>query len=158
MIRKGLTLIGALLVAFHLWLFGSQVWEGQLVDLALAARWLLAAGLVTALMQLRRRGLSMVWGRHAVALWVLAALLHGPAVARDLSIAAPAAPEVIATLAQSIINIGGIGMMLLLGLAGLRRRARQPLRRLALAAVPNDRRAFLPGSFLHFAPRPPPVA
>lgn len=158
MIRKGLALLSALLVAFHLWLFGRQLWEGQLVGFPLAARWLLAAGLVAALMQLRRRGLSMVWGRHTVALWVLAALLHGPAVARNLSIAAPAVPEVIATLAQSIINIGGIGIMLLLGLAGLRRRARQPLRRLAVAPAAVDRRAIQPGSFLDLAPRPPPVA
>jgi len=67
--------IGALLVAFHVWLFGSQLWDGQLVDLALGVRWLIAAGLVAALANLRRRGLSVVWGRHAVALWVLAALL-----------------------------------------------------------------------------------
>jgi hypothetical protein len=158
MVRKGLTLIGVLLVAFHVWLFGSQLWNGQLADLALGVRWLIAAGLVAALANLRRRGLSAVWGRHAVALWVLAALLHGPAIARDVEIASPALPEVVATLSQTVISLTALTGVLLIGLAGLRRRAAQPLRLLALAAAPVWPGALPPGSFLHFAPRPPPLA
>lgn len=158
MVRKGLTLVGALLVAFHVWLFGSQLWDGQLVDLALGVRWLIAAGLVAALANLRRRGLSVVWGRHAVALWVLAALLHGPAIARDFEIASPALPEVVATLSQTVVSLTALAGVLLIGLAGLRRRAAQPLRLLALAAAPVWPVALPPGSFLHFAPRPPPLA
>lgn len=158
MVRKGLTLIGALLVAFHVWLFGSQVWEGQLVDLALAARWILAGGLIVALANLRRRGMSTVWSRPAVAVWLLAALLHGPAIARDLDVTTPAMPEIVATLSQTVIGLTALTGVLLVGLAGLRRRAAQPLRRLALVTVPVCLGALPPGSFLHFAPRPPPLA
>jgi hypothetical protein len=101
----------------------------------------------------------MVWGRHAVALWVLAALLHGPAIARDVEIASPALPEVVATLSQTLISsLTALTGVLLIGLAGLRRRTAQPLRRLALATVPVRPGTLPPGSFLHFAPRPPPLA
>jgi DMSO/TMAO reductase YedYZ heme-binding membrane subunit len=158
LIRKTLGIVAALLVAFHVWLFGSQLWEGQLVDGALIARWALAAGLVAALAHLRRRGLSMVWGRHAVAIWLLAALLHGPSLARDLPLTAAAPADVIATLAQTVITIGMLGVLLLLGLVGRGRRHRQPLRRLALETVPVRRRALAAASLFHFAPRPPPLA
>lgn len=158
MVRKGLGLIGVLLVAFHVWLFGSHVWEGQFVDLALGVRWLIAAGLVAALMDLRRRDISMVSGRHAVALWVLAALLHGPAIARDFEITSPALPEAVVALSQAVISLTALTGVLLIGLAGLRRRAAQPLRRLALVTVPVCPGALPPGSSLHFAPRPPPFA
>lgn len=158
MVRKGLTLIGVLLAAFHVWLFGSQLWEGQLADLALAVRWIIAAGLVAALMDLRRRGLSMVSGRHAIALWVLAAMLHGPAIARDFEVVSPALPEVVATLSQTVIGLTTLTGVLLIGLAGLRLRSAQPLRRLAAVTAPVCACAIPLGSSLHFAPRPPPLA
>jgi len=158
MVRKALTLIGALLVAFHVWLFGSQVWEGQLVDLALAARWVLAGGLIVALANLRRRGMSTVWSRPAVAVWLLAALLHGPAIARDLDLTAPAMPEVVAALARTVITLTALTGVLLAGLAGIRRRAAQPVRLLTLVTTSVSLRVVAPRSFLHFAPRPPPVA
>lgn len=158
MVRKALTLIGALLVAFHVWLFGSQVWEGQLVDLALVARWILAGGLIVALANLRRRGMSTVWSRPAVAVWLLAALLHGPAIARDLDVTAPAMPEVVATLSQTVIGLTALTGVLLVGCASLRRRTAEPLRLLALGAASVSLRITAPRSFLHFAPRPPPLA
>lgn len=158
MVRRALTLIGALLVAFHVWLFGSHVWQGQLVDLALAARWILAGGLIVALANLRRRGLSTVWSRPAVAVWLLAALLHGPAIARDLDVTAPAMPEVVATLSQTVIGFTALTGVLLVGLAGLRRRGTPSLRLLSLGTTSVSLRICAPRSFLHFAPRPPPLA
>jgi hypothetical protein len=158
MIRKGLTLIGVVLVTFHVWLFGSQLWAGDLADLALVARWLIALGLVGALSTFPRRGLSMVRGRHAVALWVLAALLHGPALARDLDVTSPAMPEVVATAAQTLGSLAALGVVLLIGLAGFRRRPSLPLRRFALATRPVGPCEQARIASLLFAPRPPPLA
>jgi len=156
MVRKTLILAGAWLVAFHVWLFAGQVWQGQLVDLGLVSRWVIAAGLVGALYTLHKRGLSIVRSRQAVAVWLLAGLLHGPALARDLEITTPAIPEVVATLSQVATGLTLLSGILLIGLAGLRRRASAPL----LASVPAG--AHVLAGLLHqgadprFSPRPPP--
>jgi hypothetical protein len=157
-IRKGLAFVGVLLVAFHVWLFGRQAWDGQLVDLALASRWIIAVGLTAALAYRRSHGRSLIRGRQAVAVWLLAALLHGPAVTRDLAVDAPALPEVVATLAQSVVTLGALGVVLLAGFAGRWFHTSAPLRRLAMVASPHARGTFLRESFPHFAPRPPPIA
>ena len=36
---------GALLGAFHVWLFGNQAWSGQLAEPDVVLRWLVAAAL-----------------------------------------------------------------------------------------------------------------
>ena len=158
MVRRVLTLAGALLAAFHVWLFAGQVWAGELVDLALVSRWAIAAGLIAALISLRRRGLSLVRGRHAVAVWLLAAMLHGPALARAADGVAPSMPEVVATLAQAMNGIAAAGTILLILFALRFRRAAAP----ALKALsPLDAHCFADAlsahSFLPFAPRPPPT-
>lgn len=156
-IRKFLTLAAALLAAFHLWLFAGQVWGGELVDLALVSRWIIAAGLVAALLHLRRRGVSLVRGRQPVAVWLLAALLHGPALARDLDVVAPSMPEVVATIAQTVTGLSVAGTLVLLLLALRRRRTGVPaLRVLVTFDAPSFAGALPSQSFLRFAPRPPP--
>lgn len=157
MVRKSLTFAAALLAAFHLWLFAGQVWAGDLVDLALVSRWIIAAGLVAALLTLRRRGVSVVRSRQAVAVWLLAALLHGPALARDLDVVAPSVPEVVATFAQIVtgLSVAGTGLLVLFSLRS--GRAGVPaLRALSSLDAPSFVGALPSRSFLRFAPRPPP--
>ena len=79
MLRTGAAGAGLILAGFHVWLLGQQAWTGRL-EAASSARWLLAVGLVAALAALHRRG-SSLWGRRTIALWVLAAVLHGPSLA-----------------------------------------------------------------------------
>ena len=159
MFRKVLTLAGLVLALFHAWLFAGQAWDGQLADLALVARWVVAGSLIWALWSLRRRGASLFWGRQAVAIWLLAALLHGPSVAeRAGDPGFPAVPEAIAILAQ--VALGAtivVGLVLLFGVLAAARRRRPPV----LSATRSDHAllgALSPDRYLLFAPRPPPLA
>jgi len=157
-IRRFLTLAAALLAAFHLWLFAGQALRGELVDLALISRWVVAGGLVGALFHLRRRGVSLVRGRQPVAVWLLAALLHGPALARDLNVVAPSMPEVVATVAQTLTGLSVAGTLVLVLLALRGRRPGVPaLRILSTLEAPSFAGALPAQSFLRFAPRPPPT-
>lgn len=157
MFRRSLLLVGAALAAFHVWLFAGQVWSGALTDPALIIRWLVAAGLIGGLVLIKRQGESLVWGRKAVAIWVLAALLHGPALATrvDTTGASPI-PEVVVSLTQSVIGLVGlIGLGLLLTSPSTRRRPTfavigRPAGRIAAPALHLS-------AGHRFAPRPPPV-
>jgi hypothetical protein len=157
MVRKSLTLAAVLLAAFHLWLFAGQALRGDLVDLALISRWVVAGGLVGALFHLRRRGVSLVRGRQPVAVWLLAALLHGPALARDLDATAPSLPEVAATVAQTVtaLSVAGTLMLVLLALRGGRSGV-PSLRTISTLDAPSFAGALPAQSFFRFAPRPPP--
>jgi hypothetical protein len=158
MVRRVLTLAAALLAAFHVWLFAGQLWAGELLDLALVSRWAIAAGLAGALVHLRRRGVSLVRGRQPVAVWLLAALLHGPALARDLDVVAPSMPEVAATVTQTVAGLSVAGVLLLVLLALRGGRFGVPaLRTISLLDAPSFARALQSQSFLRFAPRPPPT-
>jgi hypothetical protein len=158
MLRRALSAAATLLVAFHVWLFARDAWTGDLVDLALVARWAAAAGLTWGLVALRRQGASLFRGRKAVAIWVLAALLHGPALAGPLDIAdLPVAPVVAASIAPAAA-VTLAGLLVLLALTGAR------AQRLTTAAAVQSRTgharlgALAPGSHLPFAQRPPPLA
>ncbi|MDA1306181.1 MAG: hypothetical protein O2917_02815 [Acidobacteria bacterium] len=155
MMRRSLTIAGIALAVFHVWLFAGQVWSGAIGDPGLLVRWLVAAGLIVGLAALKRQGESLVRGRKAVAMWVLAALLHGPALTTRLHTDVPPIPEVIVTLAQTIATLGSlIGLSWFL--AGRRFRPRHffvVLGRLAdgpfVPACPS-------AAGVAFAPRPPP--
>ena len=156
MVRRAFAVVGGLLVMFHVWLLGSQLWEGHLAEPGLVLRWVIAAGLVAALVGLRRRGASLVWGRQTVCIWLLAALLHGPAMADPSGQTAPALPETVTAVLQiaAASVIAGLGLALLAALAGsviLRPSAGyRPVLvwRRATSGLERSSR---------FAPRPPPV-
>ena len=79
--RKALAWAVAALAVFHAWLLAGQVWDGTLVaEPGLLWRWAVAAVLVVGLEGLRRRGASLIRGRQSLTIWLVAALLHGPAV------------------------------------------------------------------------------
>jgi hypothetical protein len=158
MLRKTLALAGVSLVLFHAWLFAGQAWGGELADLALVGRWAVAGGLLWALWRLGRQGASLFRGRKAVAIWLLAAMLHGPAVAERMDAPGiPALPEVAATLTQLVLGAAfGTALLLLVAIGAARRR---PMRRFPpIAAAEAAFRPLPPGSFLVVAPRPPPLA
>jgi hypothetical protein len=115
MFRRVAVALGGLLVLFHAWLLGSQLWGGQLEEPGLVLRWVIGMGLVAALAGLRRRGASMFWGRKAVAIWLLAALLHGPALTSSADQhASPAIPESVTALVQIAAASVALGFGLLL--------------------------------------------
>lgn len=148
---------GALLVAFHGWLFADQISDGHLADPWLVFRWAAAAVLVAALVQVRRGGES-VWGRKGIAIWVLAALLHGPVVAANSSDAfdSLALPETVVTSVLQVAASAVFGIALWLLAALLSRRLRQPRRvfefTLAFAAAGILAAGFSPS----YSARPPP--
>ena len=65
---------------FTLVLFWNQIGSGRLLDPAVAVRWGMGALLLVALTALRRAGVPVLWGRRALVVWVLVALLHCTAV------------------------------------------------------------------------------
>jgi hypothetical protein len=146
---------GAVLALFHAWIFARQVAQGHLADPEIALRWIVAGGLIVALAFLWRRGESLA-GRRAVAVWALAALLHGPAVTGRLgALDRPALPEAIVSALHLTAGLAGLGLALLAALA----RRRTPA--LAFSRVPRAparRRVSDRPARSSFAPRPPPSA
>jgi hypothetical protein len=154
MIRRSLSLVGAALAAFHVWLFAGQLWSGALADPSLIFRWLVAAALIGGLVMLRRQGESLIFGRKAVAIWVLAAVLHGPALASRTDTGASPIPEVVVVLTQTVVGLVGlVGLAFFLAGASLVRPAFSATGRLAIR---THAPTLIPGVGLAFAPRPPP--
>lgn len=155
MARRAVALAGGLLVLFHLWLFLDRLWNGQLADVSALLRWAVAGGLTAVLWALHRRGVSLVRGRKAVAIWVLAALLHAPAMAGEHPAEhPPAVAEVVTTVTQILGSMAfGLGLILLAVVLH-----RQAVPRLARARAVARRRArpLDRGRSLHFFSRPPP--
>lgn len=155
MIRRAALAVVALIGAYHAWLFGDQAVSGQLTDPATGLRWLLAMLLVAGIVTLRRRSASMR-SRPAIAVWVLAALLHGPAIANGVDVA-PALPEAVVAVATAAAAVAALGVALLLVL-------RHTVWAAGAAAgllVAVDGRvlpSFAPSRRLRFLPRPPPLA
>jgi hypothetical protein len=150
---------GAALVGFHVWLLATQWAAGRLVnDPALLFRWAAALVLAAALIWLGREGNSL-FNRRTVVIWLLAALLHAPAVASqtgDLQ----TLPETAATLVlQAAITAGllGVSIAALWILAGLFRRRDLANRAWSLFQVPPAWQFPDDGFALVVAARPPPA-
>ena len=156
MFRRTLVGLGLVVAAFHVWLFASRLWAGDLADVSVSLRWAAALAVVVGLRALARSGGSLVRGRRATALWLLVALLHAPAVAERLNLETPSLPEVVATIGQ--VSIGAAAFALIL-LALVARRSRRWIAlsrwRAALHTLPRPSRR--PGFSLLVAPRPPPT-
>ena len=153
MLRKLVATSVTLLVLFHAWLFGAQLLDGRLADAGLLARWAAGGLLITALWELHRRGVPLFQGRRATTIWLLAALLHGPAALDRLNSPTVPIPDAIAAL----VELGSI--LIATGLSGgvLRRRLALPViaRLLVAPAVPVFV-ACRSASLARLAPRPPP--
>ena len=146
------------LIGFHGWLFAAQVAAGRLEDPWLIFRWLAAALLVAAFVGVRRDGASL-WGRKSISIWVLAAMLHGPAIASDLQndFNSFALPETVATTVLQLVSSTALaaGLWLLAGLLFARRNSTRVSCATVLDFVRAGGRAR--GAAWHFSPRPPPV-
>lgn len=158
MLRTGALVAGAVLTAFHAWLFGSQAVAGQLAQGDAAVRWGVALGLVLGLWVLRRRPTSPATRRRSAALWVLAALLHGPALANDHDgFQTPAVPEVVVAVAQAAASMAALGAALVFLLRHGPWAVAAAAGRLAVPGM-----GLLPARAsarrLRFLPRPPPLA
>lgn len=146
---------GAVLVAFHGWLFASQAVAGRLEDPWLVARWLIAAGLIVALGALRRGGAS-VWSRPGIAIWVLAALLHGPAVATNVNDVSLALPETVASSMLQLVSTTALAITLWMLAGLLARRDRHARLYAGLVSASSRAGIFGDGFSPQYASRPPP--
>lgn len=155
-LSMSLAIAAVVLTVFHGWVFVAQAAAGQLDDPWVILRWVVGSAIVVALAALRRRGESM-WGRKAIAIWSLAALLHAPSVAKNSTIDLASLPEPAAVVMLNVASVVGIGASLFLfgALAFARRRE---LTRFAIPCL-----ADLPAGMIsislapRFAPRPPPA-
>ena len=156
LINRTLALAAAALAVFHGWLFVSQAAAGRLVDPWVIFRWLAAAALIVALVAVHRRG-HHLWGRKSIAIWLLAALLHGPSIAGNESFRTFALPEAAAASVLQLMSAAGMALTLwmLATLLAARRTSARPLRALVPAAAAGPR--FAAGHATRFAPRPPPL-
>jgi hypothetical protein len=158
MIRRALLAAGALLALFHVWLFAGQVWDGRLADPGVLFRWFVAGALVAALVALYRQGISILRGRKAVTIWLLAGLLHGPAVAQSIEgLGEPALPEVVATLAPFAAASAAAGLAIGLAWIGGRRRVASAPQAVRIPVVRVRARQSSAHAFSRFSPRPPPL-
>lgn len=155
MLRRLLSGAGLALGLFHVWLFARQASAGTLTP-ETAAKWAAAAALVAALGALYRQGVPLLRGRKAVAIWVLAALLHAPAIGERLdALETPAIPEAAITLSQLVAAAAPLaGLLLLLWIA--RASSRIPALRYVAAAGVAPSAAIGRRTTLAFCPRPPP--
>jgi hypothetical protein len=156
-LRRILLALCGLLILFHVWLFCSQLWEGRLGDTGLVVRWVVAAGLGVAFTVLWRRGTSLFWGRKAVAVWLLAALLHGPALTGDRGESTPALPEAVTALVQIAMAAVALGIGLAFIAAFAHRRRHREFTSL-LHTCRQHAVLITCGRVLHLSPRPPPFS
>jgi hypothetical protein len=92
--------LAGVLLGFHVALFWSHLDTGRLFEPGVALRWSVGVVLLGLLVGLRRVGVPVLWGRRALVVWVLVALLHvntaTPATSDSFTTASPA--EIVLTL------------------------------------------------------------
>jgi hypothetical protein len=145
---------GGLLVAFHVWLLAGHVSTGQLLEPERLFRWVIAAGLAAGIVLLHRQGAAL-FGRRAMIVWLLAGLLHVPAIASRLD--SFDAPVAVSLTELALVSVA-VGL-------GLRFAGRVPVARSAstgqsdfFVVVAAPAVAISSGSLPHLASRPPPRA
>ena len=150
------------LVIFHLVLFWDQIISGRLLDPAVAVRWGMSALLLVVFTAFRRAGVPLLWGRRALVVWVLVALLHCAAVpagdVEGITRGGAQAAEVVVDLriggAAALLLAASLMLLFLLGARAMPGAARAM--RVRWSAVSG---AHAPILSLHLASRaPPPVA
>ena len=100
----------AALALFHVWLLWGQWQDGRLSDPVVAAKWAGSALLLGALAMLYRSGRALLFGRQALAVWTLAALVHvgagQPALSAEPSSSSPALLFIVPSLAGAALLVG----------------------------------------------------
>jgi len=64
------------LAVLHVWLLWRRIAEQEIFEPLIAVRWLAALALLGGFAWLRRQGVPLLYGRRALVLWLLVALLH----------------------------------------------------------------------------------
>lgn len=154
-LRAACLVSGTALIAFHGCLFAGQIADGSLADPWLLFRWVAAACLIAAFGVVHVRGESL-WGRRGVAIWALAAVLHGPAVVAGSSDAfdSLALPETaITSVLQLLVSAAGLGLLRQAALFAGRRRVSYAFDLPLAFAAPG---ILADGFSPPYASRPPP--
>lgn len=66
----------AILVAYHLVLLWQRLVDLSLLQPVVALRWIVTVALLVGLRRMHAAGLPLIWGRRALAFWLLVLLLH----------------------------------------------------------------------------------
>lgn len=114
--RGVIRLAYATLLVYHAILLSLHVWQGRLLEPDTLLRWLLGGLLFAGFVWLRRLDLPLFWGRKAIALWALVALLHAHAVAvpGDATVADARETAAVAVLLTQTISLASFAVGLLL--------------------------------------------
>lgn len=116
--------LAAILIGSHGWLLATQWQAGRLTEPGLLLRWAAAIAIGVSMWALYRSG-AAVLSRKSVVIWLLAALLHGPAIASragvDVNLAAIPESAITAVL-QSVAVAGALALTVLLLTTLIRRR------------------------------------
>jgi hypothetical protein len=94
--------LAAALLASHGWLLAAQWQSGRLADPGVLLRWAAAIIVAAALTWVYRSGATLL-SRKSVVIWLLAALLHAPAVASRIGADLTALPEAAAQTAAAAV-------------------------------------------------------
>lgn len=141
------SLVVLALVALHLPRLIARLRDASIVEPAVLLRWLLVPVVLGAFVALRRRHVSLLRGRAALAVWLLVLLIHAAPLASDgtheLLVAAPVALAILTAVAE-VLRRSGRGAP----------RRKSPRRAPATFVVPASPAFALAG----FRPRPPPAA
>lgn len=156
LINRILALAGGALAVFHGWLFASQAAAGRLDDPWVIFRWVAAAALISGLVALHRRG-HLLFGRKGMAIWLLAAVLHGPSIAANDSFNTFALPEAATTSVLQLMSSAGLALSLWMLATLLAARRAASRARVTLVPVVAAGARFSPGHATRFSPRPPPL-
>lgn len=157
MLRRLGAASAALLALFHFWLFADQIRDGALLDAGRLLRWGLAGAVAVALWWLRRRGVSLWRSRPAIAVWVIAALLHAPTLGRSTVAAAEASlPDIAATFVP--LAIGAVAGLALIAVAAVVRRRFAPPACASIVAPVAAASSRHAGVLSLVSPRPPPLS
>lgn len=73
---KCLSLLAGALIVFHIWILWERIRDLSLFQTSVALHWALAGAVFTLGLWLRRRGVSLFWGKRAIVFWMLVLLLH----------------------------------------------------------------------------------
>ena len=112
--------LSATLIGSHVWLLATQWAAGRLTEPGLLLRWAAALALALVIRALYRSGVPAL-SRKSVVIWLLAALLHGPAIASRSGDALNfnALPEAAVTVVLQAAAVAGALSLTLFVLAGL---------------------------------------
>jgi len=148
----------ASLVVFHAALLWMHLLSGRLFEPAVALRWGIGLLLVGLLWALRRAGVPLLWGRRALVVWVLVALLHVSAARPATTDSMTPSPGDV-TLSVMVLPAAGLvctaGLLLLAALMWRGWRLPAPVARTCRSSVGPSLRSAR--SSPRLIPRAPPV-